>query len=149
MKPSESASAFKKFAEFNGVALFDCTPREGLAQMFSFYQSVFPEGCYGPDRDMLLFQWGIYDWGSGRHFEFNITRQFIEQESEGDDAISQLRFTFKFEPTAERENLGSGNRWCESPAELEILRELVSSSPSFVEVADQRAIAVELTHSYD
>lgn len=29
------------------------------------------------DGDMLLFQYGVYDWGSGRWFEVRMVRQFI------------------------------------------------------------------------
>ena len=26
---------------------------------------------------MLLYQWGTYDWGEGKYFQIDITRQFI------------------------------------------------------------------------
>ena len=148
MKPTDSVSAFSSFAMSNGITLSNCTPREGLEQMFSFYKSIAPEGCDGPDGDMLLFQWGTYDWGAGDHFELNITRQFIEEAFEDDDAISQLSLTFKFVPTSDYTSLSDGTRWCDGPTELELVREFAFSSPAFTAVADQKAVAVELTHSY-
>lgn len=148
MKPIESAAEFTAFVAAAGLALDDCSPREGLEQMLSFYEGVNVGNCDGPDSDMLLFQWGTYDWGSGKHFELNITRQFIEEEREGDDAISQLSLTFKFEPTAEIELLGAENRWCVGAAELENFRAFVFSSAPLLAIADSKARLVELNHSY-
>lgn len=148
MKPSESTKAFEAHAAASGVVVRACVPRQGLAQMVSFYQSVAAENCDQPDGDMLLFQWGTNDWGSGTHFELNITRQFIEHELQDDDAISQLSLTFRFEPTAERGVLGQGNRWCGGPAELQQFLAFTHSSPAFAAVADQRAMEVELDHWY-
>lgn len=116
--------------------------------MFSFYQSVAAEGCDTPDGDMLLFQWGTYDWGAGKHFEINITRQFIEPEDEESAAISQLGLTFRFEPTPERDALGAANRWCGSQAESLIAREFVFESSAFTAIADQQAVTIELSHGY-
>lgn len=116
--------------------------------MFDFYESAKPVGCDGPDSDMLLFQWGTYDWGTGRHFSLNITRQFIEENLQDDDAISQLSLTFRFEPTGELEAIGEGNRWCDGPTEFSIVREYALSSPALMAVADQPAAAVELVHFY-
>ncbi|MBI3561581.1 MAG: hypothetical protein HY080_07700 [Gammaproteobacteria bacterium] len=148
MKPDESPTAFASFAASRAVSLSDCTPRQGVDLMFCFYQTVFPIGSQEPDGDMLLFQWGTYDWGAGRHFELNITRQFIEQDLQDDDVISQLSLTFRFEPSAERDALGEGNRWCGGPTEFEIVREFTLSSASFLAVADKKAVAVELVHWY-
>jgi hypothetical protein len=148
VKPKESSVAFEAFVQSSGAVLSACSPSEGFAQMFSFYQSVAPEGCGGSNGDMLLYQWGTHDWGSGPRFELNITRQFTEQSLEGDDAISQLSLTFEFEPNAALEALGEGNRWCEASADLPILREFAFSSPPFAAVATQKPASVKLTHSY-
>ena len=102
MTPNESLAAFTAFAASHGVALTASLPREGLGQMLSFFQSAAAPRCKGPDSDMLLYQWGAYDWGKGLYFELNITRQFIENDLQDDDAISQLSLTYKFEPTPER-----------------------------------------------
>jgi hypothetical protein len=116
--------------------------------MFAFYQSVAAGGCDVPDGDMLLFQWGTYDWGAGKYFELNITRQFIEPEDEESVAISQLGLTFRFEPAPEWVALGAANRWSGDQAESAIVREFVFSSPAFMAVADQKALTIELAHGY-
>lgn len=116
--------------------------------MIAFFVTIKPEGCDPNDGDMLLYQWGTYDWGQGKHFELDITRQFVEQEREDDDAISQLNITYKFEPTAQLEALGAGNRWCEGPAEIETMRAYIFSSSPYITVVDCKAIRVDVTYSY-
>jgi hypothetical protein len=96
---------------------------------------------------MLLFQWGTFDWGEGPRFELDITRQFIEDDEQDDDAISQLCLTFRFEPTAERDALGDGNRWCDGLAEIAGFRQFAMSSAAFLALADERA-DVKISHSY-
>jgi hypothetical protein len=114
MKPSTSATALAAFAASKGVDLHKCTPRTGLAVMFAFFDTVMADGCDGCNSDMLLFQWGTYDWGLGRNFEVNITRQFIENlDDQG--RISQLRLDFRFEPTPDLVIIVAGNRWCTRP----------------------------------
>ena len=148
MAPNDSASAFELFVAARGIDLSKSTPRDGIEQMLSFYRSMPASGCAGPDGDMLLFQWGTYDWGEGRHFEIGITRQFIEQDAgEDDDAISQLSLTYRFEPTPERVTLGDGNRWCHGPAETASFRASVLSSPPCVACGDMAATVVEIVHS--
>ena len=50
-------------------------------------------------NDMLLFQYGVYNWGDekGNHFSFDITRQIIAPD---EDEPYQLSFTLIFEPSA-------------------------------------------------
>jgi len=49
------------------------------------------------DSDMLLFQYGVYDWGdeNGRHFSFDITRQFMLPSTY---EPYQLSFSLIFDP---------------------------------------------------
>ena len=148
MRPADSLAAFQAFAADRGIALSNSTPRDGLALMFSFYESVRAEGCGGPDGDMLLFQWGTYDWGEGAHFEIGLTRQFIEEGLEDDDAISQLNLSYRFEATPEREALGEDNRWCHELADLPAFRAFVLSSAPWATLADAAPVAVEVDHSY-
>ncbi len=148
MKPSQSTSAFSNFAESRGVDLKNSTAHEGIALMFDFYHSVSPQGCGGPNGDMLLFQWGTYDWGSGKHFQVDITRQFIEENLEDDDAISQMNLTYLFPLLPEHESIGSGNRWCDGPTEYDLVRAFALNSPALAAVRELTPVSVELGHSY-
>jgi hypothetical protein len=75
MKPDESKQALQDVAASRGVDLHASTLREGIEAMLAFRAQIVCATC---SDDMLLYQWGSYDWGNGRYFEVNITRQFIE-----------------------------------------------------------------------
>lgn len=125
-----------EFVENRGGAVPPLTVRTGVAEMLSFYESVSPLGCTNQNGDMLLFQWGTYDWGDGPQFEINITRQFMESAAEDDDAISQLQVTFKFPPDRDPAALGNGNRWCNSQSEIQQFREYIFSTRAFLAKVD-------------
>lgn len=66
------------------------------------------------DGDMVLFQYGTYDWGSGEFFEVDLVRQLMppgEDDEEDDDVIIQLHCTFRYRPTDSLRALGSFERW--------------------------------------
>jgi len=69
---------FLRYAAGRGESLPKMTPSRALESMLSFYGDIRADECdVAGDGDMLLFQWGTYDWGDGDHFEFDITRQFV------------------------------------------------------------------------
>ena len=148
MKPTESVAAFESFAEAHEVSLIGITPRDGVGQMLEFYEAVTAEGCAGPSCDMLLFQWGTYDWGEGNHYEVNITRQFIGPDEDGDTVISQLQLTFAFAPTEGTNAMGEGNRWCDGQTELGPFRAFVLSSPQLGVAPDTEPPGVSLRYLY-
>ncbi len=148
MKPSESVAAFESFVESNGVSFIGITPSEGVVQMLDFYNAVPVEGCSGASGDMLLFQWGTFDWGGGKNFELDVTRQFIESELQDDDAISQLHLTFAFHPNQELVALGEGNCWCKVKTDIDSFRTFVLSSTSLIAVANEDPQGVSISHSY-
>jgi len=77
--------------------------------------AVMPvEGIDPYGGDMLLFQWGVYDWydGSGERFEIDFTRQFSILTPEGEyDHMEQLHCTFRYEPTEVLRAFGAGDEW--------------------------------------
>ena len=168
MRPGDSVDTFNKFAAANGVDLAACTPRQGLEQMLAFFRSIKPTGCVQEeDGDMLLFQYGTYDWGSGRWFELDITRQFLDLEhvfedddddDEDDDdddgphdddqaTMSQLSLTFSFRPSPELDALDSDNRWNEGVALEDAFVSFVFDSAAMRLLCDRRADRIELEHS--
>jgi hypothetical protein len=107
---------------------------DGCDALFDFYRDMRADGRafeQHEDADMLLCQWGTYDWGHGEHFSFNLTRQLICGEQAEDEDIWQLSLTFEFEPNDELRALGSGTKWCQSPPELPQFREYVRRSAAF------------------
>lgn len=148
MTPSTSVNTFEEFVESRGGSFPALTVRSGVAEMLTFFESVFPTGCTGENGDMLLFQWGTYNWGDGTQFEINITRQFIESAAEDDDAISQLQLTFKFPPGKDSAEFGSGNRWCNSQSEIDPFRDFIFSNRAFLAKADLDPPGVFVRHEY-
>jgi hypothetical protein len=132
MTPSTSVHAFEEFFEGRGGALPGLTVRTGVAEMLAFYEAALPVGCASENGEMLLFQWGTYDWGDGKHFEIYMTRQFIEAAAEDDDAISQLQLVFRFAPDKDRYSIGAGNRWCSSQSDIDTFRAEADSNPPSV-----------------
>lgn len=56
---------------------------------------------------------------------------------EGDDDLWQLRVTLRFDSTPELTELGSGDRWCGEPAEVEAFGEFIRASAPFALRADR------------
>ncbi len=106
--------------------------------MVAFYRDMPVEDCDANSHgDMLLVQWGTYDWGRGQHFEFDVTRQMIPRVGDDDD-IWQLHLTVRFPPTADLQALGAGNRWCRGTQGVQEFCEFVTTSAAFLAVADRR-----------
>ena len=82
------------------------------------------------DGDMLLFQWGEHDWGAGRAFEYDLTRQLVRADDQEDEGIIQLSMTFRYPASDQTAALGCGNRWCGSPAQLAGLRRDIVAHPA-------------------
>ena len=146
VKPHSSKRALLNRIEQAGRSLGGLTPSEGVDLMTGFYVEERAEGCsVAIDGDMLLYQWGTYDWGGGESFEFDITRQLIVGGGE-DDNIFQLSLTFQFQPTAALRHLGSGDRWCQSPDVLEGFRAFIHSSAPFLAAGHEAAANVNLEY---
>ena len=148
MKPSESIAAFEEASESAGGSLPELTPRVGVECMLSFYAQVEAEGCSAESQDMLLFEWGTYNWGEGSFFELSISRQFMETGQESEPEISQLRLVFKYQTSGVFAKYGEGNHWCGSRAELLDFTRFVQANAAFLAVADREAPNVRLSHTY-
>jgi putative lipase involved disintegration of autophagic bodies len=145
MKPSTSVASFQDFLAQRRLAQGDLTVPQLVESTLSFYQSVRASGLAKDDQsDMLLFQWGVFDWGHGEHFEFDITRQFISAGAFGDDAISQLRCTAYFAPTSELRAIPIANRWCSSVAEVGSFSTFIRGSAAYRAVSSLKPSQVSL-----
>jgi hypothetical protein len=134
MNAENAAAEFRNHLAARGAAESTLTPRSAADAVFSFYRDVRADDCdLDRDGDLLLFQWGTYDWGQGERFEWDITRQFIVGAGEDDD-MSQLHVTFRFAADPTLRSLGSGDRWCSSPVELADFIEFVNDCPASLAV---------------
>jgi len=115
--------------------------------MLDFYNDERADDCrIEDDGDMLLFQWGTHDWGQGRWFDLNITRQFIPAGRD-DDEIFQLSVTAKYSPTADLDGLGSGSKWCGSLDDFPQFDEFVSASDALKRLTGKSCDKVDLTYN--
>ncbi|HEX6611707.1 MAG TPA: hypothetical protein VF051_13085 [Hyphomicrobiaceae bacterium] len=120
---------FQAFLSRRGLAVTTLGVAGGCAAMLDFYQDQRPAECaQTPDGDMLLFQWGTYDWGEGEHFQLDLTRQLILSDEAEDEDIWQLSLTFLFEPVDDLRAVGAGNEWCTTVQALPKFRTDVSRS---------------------
>src|SRR5260221_2353432 len=152
MTPSSSQGELQRRLESVGFTLETLKPDDGIGVMFDFYQQVRADGCmFPPERDTLLYQWGIYDWGQGRFFELDLTRQFIlsgdDPNDPDDDTMSQLRLTFYYQPTSVFEAMQSGNRWCQTPEDIPQFKSFVISTAAYEVTTSSKPHKVTLGHA--
>lgn len=147
MAPGDAQTHFTNRLCERGFELSRVSVDAGFSEAFAFYRDVRPERIEKDlDGDMLLFQWGTYDWGKGRYFNLDLTRQFILEGTEDDEGIVQLAFTFLYDPSPALESLKDGNRWCRSRADLAEFQRYVTSSEAYRVAVGQRPAKVQLTY---
>ncbi len=127
MDASKSVEIFHRRVGFTGVKL---PVKELFAAVMSFYIDCPVDGLVEKRGDGLLFEFGVYDWGAGLHFEVGLTRQFIEIERDDDDNVfSQFHLTCFYSPSDALISIGSGERWCWSKADLPAFSEWLLTHP--------------------
>ena len=144
MKPSESPDELKKRL---GPSIDAVTARRALDAMFAFYaEQRADDVAIDQDGDMLLYEWGVYDFDGPESFQLGVTRQFIvtDEDEPYQDEPYQLHLTLHFDPTSALRQLDRGSQWCRTPDELPDFRRLVESSAPFKAMADVKPSRVEL-----
>jgi hypothetical protein len=145
MKPSESADALTRYVEGRAGPLQEASLADMIVAVVGFYAGQPAVGLSDDENsDMLLFQYGCYNWGEGEMFEFDITRQFIDADGDDDDAFSQLRFTAYYEPDAALRAMPAANRWCKTLDELADFQLGILSSPALALVKARRPATVKI-----
>lgn len=140
MKSSDALKRFNQLLAARGTEIANLSVRDGIEAMLAFYRNERADDCsLDDDGDMLLFQWGTYDWGRGPELELDITRQFVTGDGE-DDGIWQLSLTFFFPQSV----IASGDRWCHSPVEIDDFASFVRSHGAYAAVAQAAPVRVEL-----
>lgn len=100
-----------------------------LDMALDYYKNTRIKGCIiDQEHDMLLFQWGTYDWGMGSFFEFDITRQLVIEKDEEYVGIYQLHMTIKYNECDELSALDTGEFWCSNLTEIDEIRDEIKTS---------------------
>lgn len=145
MAPEQSAHIFGE--RYVSPEEMDSLPtRSLLASVFQFYRNERPQDVDDAEGDMLLFQYGIYDWGSGPFFEIDLTRQFVELERDDDENVfSQFHLTCHFVADQELTALGKGSRWCTDVSGLDQFALWVDLHPVLAAVDGRSRFKAEVT----
>lgn len=141
---TEARELFENLLRADGKSLEALTPSVGIDAVLRFYEETRFAGCdFEHDGDMLLYQWGVYDWrmGDGEWFELDVTRSlsFPARYEEGDEDIAgceqlctmQLSLTFLYEPKDELRAIKKGDEFCHVPEDAVAFREFVANSEAF------------------
>jgi hypothetical protein len=144
MKPGRAKARFLERLKAAGLSLATLTPAVGIDAMLDYYAEERFDGCVlKTDGDMLLFQWGVYDWGDGPAFEVDITRQLSDRNDEETEP-QQLSLTFRFDPARYPNGVKEGNGWCRTTRRLGDFRAFISRAEVIQAVGEQRPASVEL-----
>jgi hypothetical protein len=160
MRYADALAAFRQYLEAGGLTAEDLDAPSAVAAMLGFYADErVSDVDLETDGDMLLFQWGTFDWGLGPSFEYGITRQVaidldIDYDDPGDDlddddedpgeGIWQLQLTVYFRPDEENARLGSGERWLERPDGIGEFARWIAGLPATAYCASRRPLRTAL-----
>ena len=95
---------------------------------------------------MLLFQYGIYDWGEGETFEINLTRQLMRQHSDEDDDdsnIFQLGITFYYDSKSFL-SVEDFNHWSFSDPNIEQFHQFFKGTEGYKIALNGTALRVKI-----
>lgn len=147
MKIAAGRGRFEQVLADRGMARAGLDADSLVDAMLWFYANVRATDAapFDEDGDLLLFQWGTYDWGRARLFEFDLTRQWAERRAMGDDGLWQLQATLRYEPSSETEQLASGSQWCFAPDAVEAFRAYIAGSDARAFAAAHSATQFEVT----
>jgi len=135
MRIADTEREFLRIVLARGREVAALRPNEAVDAMLEFYRSVRSPEVEAQQGDALLYQWGIFDWGKGEHFEFDLTRQLIRRGGSEDSDINQLHLTFRFLPTRDLKAIPAANKWCWSVREAAKFESFIRKSAAFKAVS--------------
>jgi hypothetical protein len=147
MSPSESRSRFEQFVADAGSSVATLSAQNAARLMLAFYRQMRADNCpLDADGDMILFQWGTYDFGEGETYRYNLTRQFIMPGDEDDDGMSQLSLTVHYAVTEALRAL-KGSQWCPAPEQADEFAQLISRHEATAGVSSLKPLRTTLAWS--
>jgi hypothetical protein len=95
------------------------------------------------DGDVLLYQWGVLDWGDGLHATIDLTRQILRPATSpgGDPSVWQLHCCFRFDPPL-LNRIKNGKSWCAHPDHLAPFLTEMRTSPAWERLQHAQPIDV-------
>jgi hypothetical protein len=141
-------ASFKKWIKDQGLKEKDLS-LSSLPDLFlSYFQHIqFETVGEENDGDMLLYEYGTYDWGQGEQFQIGLTRQLIEahdEEVEQEDFMYQLQVTF-FYPASGFESVSSFNQWSSDSLSLTDFQRMIVNSVGYQTALPKTPLRLEIT----
>ena len=129
VRVGDSLAHLREFATRRGHDIENADAATCVALVTAWYELERADDVdLALDGDMLLFEWGTYEWG-GESFRYSITRQFIVAWMDDDDeAIWQLCCELHYPVSQATEALANGDLWCDSPEGLEAFRLFIAGA---------------------
>ncbi len=142
--PLDLKAGLEHFAKVAGVNLETDPYGAVFGAMFDYYAEVRVNGCDpGNDEDLLLLDWGSYDWGSGRAYEVDLSRQVMVPGG-GEEDVIDLHIVYRFPNEGDLAKIPVGNDWWGSPSKVTEFSEALVDNPALVAVGDAEALSVEI-----
>ena len=147
MNKRSITASFKQYLKDQKLKEKDLTLASLPDVFLDYYRTVpFETADVENDGDMLLFEYGIFDWGQGEYFQIGLTRQLIEQhddEEEEEDHMYQLRVTLFFRPT-EFAPVGDFNKWSSGCSDLDEFKGVIVTSAGYQAALNHTPIKLEI-----
>lgn len=142
--PEDLGLGFDHFAAVNGVDPEKDPHTTVFGTMLRYYAEVRVNDCDpGDDEDMLLLDWGSYDWGDGRAYEVDLSRQVV-LPGRSDEAVVQLHIVYRFSNIGELAKVPVGNDWWGAPASVDEFAEALKSNPALAPAANTEPLSVDI-----
>ncbi|MEX0790896.1 MAG: hypothetical protein WD178_08995 [Actinomycetota bacterium] len=142
--PEDLLAGFQHFASACGVDPAADPHPTVFGAMLRYYAEVRINGCDpADDEDMLLLDWGSYDWGQGRSYEIDLSRQVLLPGGT-DEAVVQLHVVYRFPNTGDLAKIPVGNDWWGSPGTVDEFAEVLNVNVAVAAAADARPLSVEI-----
>jgi hypothetical protein len=142
--PEDLQAGFEHFASVAGVDLETAPHATVFDTMLRFYAEVRVNGCDpADDEDMLLLDWGSYDWGRGRAYEIDLSRQVV-LPGRTDEAVIQLHVVYRFPNEGALAKIPVGNDWWGSPGSVDEFAAVLNSNVALAAAAGAEPQSVEI-----
>jgi len=142
--PLDLQAGFAHFAGAAGIDVHNDPHTEVFDTLLRFYAQVRVNGCDpADDEDMLLLDWGSYDWGEGRAYEVDLSRQVV-LPGRTDEAVVELHVVYRFPNTGELAKIPVGNDWWGSPGSVDDFAEALKSNVAVAAAAGAEPLSVEI-----
>lgn len=108
--------------------------QQAVNKFLLFFETHKIKALEHEEEDMMLFEYGVYDWwdGKGAQFNFSLTRQF---EILGEDEFLQLKLTLFYDPERFTQ-LKAYNSWSTSAGNIQEWKQKIEETEGYLQSAN-------------